>query len=53
MSLGERFTWGHEWKNLVENEFSGNLSVINFKTYPNYDGIYSFNRKLGKISGKG
>ena len=26
---------------------------MNFKIYPNYGDIYSFKRKLGKISGKG
>ena len=52
MNLGERFTRGQEWQILVENEFLGNLN-INFKIYPNYGDIYSFIRKLGKISGKG
>ena len=52
MNLGESFTWGQEWKIVVENEFSGNLN-INFKIYPNYGDIYSFKRKLGKISWKG
>ena len=53
MKLGESFTWGHEWKIIAENEFSGNLNIINFKIYPNCGGIYSFKRKLGKMSGKG
>ena len=53
MSLEESFTWGQEWQILVENEFSGNLNIINFKIYLNYGDIYSFKKKLGKISGKG
>ena len=52
MNMGDSFTWGHEWKIHVEDEFSGNLN-INFKIYPNYGDIYSFNKKLEKISGKG
>ena len=52
MNLGENFTWGHERKILVENEFSGNQNK-NFKICPNYGDIYSFKRKLGKNSGKG
>ena len=53
MNLGESFTRGQKYKFVVENEFSGNLSIINFKIYPNYGDIYSFKRKLEKISGKG
>ena len=53
MNEGENFTWGQEWKFFIENQFSGNLNIINFKIYPNYGDIYSFKKKLGKISGKG
>ena len=53
MRLGESFTLEHELKILVENEFSGNLNITNFKIYPNYGDIYSFKRKFGKISRKG
>ena len=35
-----------------ENAFSGSLSTINIKVFPNHD-IYSFKRKSGKISGEG
>ena len=53
MNLGESFTWRQVWKILLENEFSGNLNITNCTIYPNYSDIYSFKRKLGKISGKG
>ena len=52
MNLGESFTWGQEWKILVENEFAGNLNIISFKIYSNYGDIYSFKKNSEKILGK-
>ena len=46
MNLGESCTRGQKLKTVVENEFSGNLNIINFRVYPNSGDIYSIKREL-------